>query len=187
MPKIEKNTSYQNPSVGNHWAYLISIIDMWTQPWSQQYPTPKRVVKLQFELPLETCTFDWVEKPLSIRATYTLSTGERARFRPVFEALYKGKPTEDDYYAIDFERLIWSPCTVTIVENGEYFNVTTVAPLTKGITLPAMYNEPKVLDLDRLDEDKMQKTLAGLWEKMREKIMNSPEYTMHEKGWDLPF
>lgn len=186
MPKIEKTTSYQSPSVGSHWAYLISIIDMGTQPWSQQYPTPKRQVKLQFELPLEKWVFDWVEKPNTIWSTYTLSTADRALFRPVFEALFQGKPTEDDYYDINFDKLIWSPCTVTVVQNGEYFNVTTVAPLTKWITLPPVFYELKVVDLDKLD-DKTIKVIGSLGDKMKEKLMSSPERTTHEKGWDLPF
>lgn len=187
MPKIERTTtSYQNPSAGSHWAYLISIIDLGTQPWSQQYPAPKRVVKCQFELPFEKGTSDGVEKPLSVWATYTLSTGEKARFRPVFEALFKWTPTEDDYYEIDFDKLIWSECTVTVVQDGEYTNVSQVTPLTKWMILPPVFNELKVVDLDKLD-DKTIKVINSLGDKMKEKLMSSPERTTHEKGWDLPF
>jgi hypothetical protein len=50
--------------------------------------------------------FDGVEKPLSQWTRFTLSTGEKARFRPVFEALFNGTLTEDGYYAIDFNKLV---------------------------------------------------------------------------------
>lgn len=187
MPKIEKPTGYTQASAWSHWAYLISIIDLGTQPGSQAFPTPKRMVKLQFELPLEKAVFDWVEKPLSVWATYSLSTGEKAKFRSVFEALFQGTPEDTDYCEINFDKLIGSPCTITLVENGEYINVTQVAPLTKWITLPPVYNELKVFDIDRLDEDKMQKVLNNLWEKMKEKIMSSPEYSTSKDGLDIPF
>lgn len=174
MPTIAKATggSYQNPPVWSHAAYCISVIDLGTQPWSVQYPTPKRVVKLQFELPFEKGTFDWVEKPLSVWATYTLSTGEKARFRPVFEALFQWTPSEDDYYAIDFKKLVWAPCTVTLTQSWEYVNVSAVTPLTKWMVLPERVNELKVFDLDAFDDAMFNK----LGEKIKEKIIASPEY-----------
>lgn len=177
MPTIAKSTwgTYKKLSAWSHASYCTSIIDLGTQPWSAQYPTPKRVVALQFECPFETDVFEWVEKPLSQWTRFTLSTGEKARFRPVFEALFQGTPTEDDYYAIDFSKLVWSPCTITITDSGEYTNVTAVTPLTKGIVLPPMFNAPKVLDLDRWnDED--EKVFDSLGDKFKEKIMSSPEF-----------
>lgn len=176
MPKIQPTTgNYKKLSAWSHAAYCISVIDLWTQPWSAQYPTPKRVVALQFETPFETDVFDWVEKPLSTRARYTLSTGEKARFRPVFEALFDGTPAEDDYYAIDFNKLVGNPCTITVTEQWDYTNITAVTPLTKWMVLPPRYNETKTLDLDRWNDEDI-KTFNSLWDKFKEKIAASPEY-----------
>lgn len=183
MPIIPKNNQeFQNPPVWSHGAYLIGIYDMGTQPWSAKFPEPKRQVKLHFELPFEKGMFDWVEKPLAIWATYTLSTHENARFTKVFEALFQGTPTEDDYTNMDFYKLIGSPCTVTIVQNGEYVNVEQVWPLTKGITLPEVFNELKVIDLDKFD----QSTFEKLGEKMKAKIASSPEFQKLEDAVFVP-
>ena len=176
MPTIKKTTSdwRYDVSAGTHLGYCTAIIDMGTQESKNpKYPEPKRKVKLAFEIPWETYTTEeWEERPKIVYSTYTLSTSDRALFRPVFEALFKGKPEESDYYEIDFNKLVWSPCSITLVQQWDYVNLTQVAPLPKGVQLQPMYNTPFVLDLDKFEETVFNK----LSDKMKETIALSPEY-----------
>ncbi len=189
MPTIKQTTSdgrYDIPA-GTHLGYCTMIVDLGTQPsMNPKYPDPKRKVKLAFEIPWETYKWDdWEDRPKIIYSEYTLSTSDRAIFRPVFEALYKWTPTDDDYYLIDFNKLVGSPCSLTVVKNGEYSNITQVAGLPKWVQLAPMVNTTLTLDLDKFDK----KVFDGLGEKMKEKIMSSPEYqeAMRENEEDEKF
>ena len=185
MPKIEQSTKSDWRYDLEPWtemAYCTAIIDMWTQPWSVQYPAPKRKVKIAFEVPNQMYTNqDGVECPKIIYANYTLSTAEKATFRPVFEALYQWTPDTDDYYAINFDKLVWSACSITLERKGDYVNVTQVAKLPKGVNLSvSMHNTPFTFDLDSFD----QKKFDSLGEKIKEKIITSPEY--QKATWEDP-
>lgn len=194
MPTIKKTTSdgrYDIPA-GTHLGYCTAIIDLGTQPSNNpKYPDPKRKVKLAFEIPSETYkTEDWEEKPKIIYTTYTLSTADRALFRPVFEALFTWKPEEDDYYEIDFNKLVGNPCSITVAKEWEYSNVKQVAWLPKWVSLSPMHNKPLVFDLDKFD----QKVFDNMWDKMKEQIKASPEYqtaidwgSFREEEDKLPF
>lgn len=156
-----------------HLGYCTAIIDLGTQPSNNpKYPEPKRKVKLAFEIPWETYVSDGEERPKIVYANYTLSTSDRALFKPVFEALFKWTPDTSDYYEIDFNKLVWSPCSITVDKEGDYLNVKQVAPLPKWVNLSPMYNTPLVFDLDKFDK----KVFDSLGEKLKEKIMQSPEY-----------
>lgn len=179
IPKQEKNFVLQ--PAGTHIARCVGMIQLGTQEieWlGVQKFLPK--IRLTWELPEELHVFKEGEdaKPFVISQEYTLSMADKSKLRPVVEGLM-GKLTEAETEKFDIETLLGKCCLLTIVHNSSksdstkiFANVSTTAPLMKGMTCKSAYNPIQLFTFENWD----QKVFDSFPEFIKDKIRASVEY-----------
>ena len=170
--KFTANTSsksFENPEPGTYPAVCIRLIDMGTQTteWKGEKKSAHKV-KIVFELS-EKMTDG---RPFISMRDFTVSLHEKSALRG-FLAGWRGRDFNDEELkGFDAKNLLGKGCLISLVQNGEYINVTTASKLPKGMSAPNPENPMVFFSLDEFD----QKTFDGLSDKLKEKIALSPEY-----------
>ncbi len=165
------------PPQGTHVARVINIIYLGTQ-YNKKYDTTSPALRITWELPNEKAVFKEGEqpKPFVISREVSHSMGKKSSLRPIVEGVIGVALTDAEAYAFDTDELLGKDCMLTVkhIKDGEetYANVTTVAPLMKGIMCPPPLNDIFVLSFEKWNQDRFDK----LPEFIREKIEKSPEY-----------
>lgn len=172
-------------------AYLLAIIDFGTQPWSAQYPDPKRKICFYFEFPTETIEYNWEMKPMvsnTIMNKLAWTEEKPSNLRNLLSSM-TGKAMKDNVlYSFKMEDLIWLPYTVSIKHDTSkdwrvYANISSVSPAMEWIVIPPLQWKTFIFDMDKsLDNfEAMPK-----W--MQDKVSASPEYkNFNSTINDLPF
>lgn len=169
---------------GNHVARCIRMIHLGTiEETSPLYGTSsKNKIQVTWELPNETKV--WKdgegEKPYVVSKEYNLTLGKDSNLRKDLES-WRGRPfTEDQVKAFDVSNLIGVPCMLNVVHAASkkdpskvYANVSSIAPLPKGLVCPDAMNELKELSYDNFDWD----FFNSLPDFIKGKITSSLEYT----------
>lgn len=140
-------------------ARLVQVIDLGLQDmsserWGKKRPANK--IWLTWELVNEFCKDengnDIEDKPRWVsdqRPWYGIGADKAP------SAMYYKAMDPKNEYDEDFGKLVGKPCLVTVVNNEKngkvYTNVAGVTPPMKGMQIPELVNEPKVLDLDAPD------------------------------------
>ena len=175
---------------GTHLAILYRVMNLGTR--LQEYMgKPKEhkdtLVTLTFEFPNERSKFtaknedgteEEVDKPLVLSREFTLSMGPKSNLRPFVEGIIGVKLLDEEAYAFDLEDLVGKSCLVTVNHresktNGKtYANVTSTAPLMRGMTVPEQYNTSSVFDVNTASRE----VIDALPEFIRKKIEDSDEY-----------
>jgi len=161
-----KNKNFEPVPAGNHLAILTQIIDLGHQEVTWQGQTklqPK--IRLTWELPNETKTFEGVEKPLVIGGQYTNSMGSLARLRPIIEGMLGVQLRDEEAANFDmdsYKELLGKPCSLTVMhkigaDGKTYANVATVAPLMKGVKVPKQFNENVIYEIGTSSDEVLQK------------------------------
>jgi len=183
-------------SAGVHLMVCAQVVDLGTQPGSQQFPTPRRKVLIRWEVPGERIE----GKPAIHSEKYTWSFHEKATLRQMLEN-WRGKKFTDEDFAgppkgFHIRNLLGVPMMGLIVhdEKGDktYANLKTAMPsgLKDRSQWPKVEGESFFLDLDDFDEGTFAKLSEG-WQGI---IKGSPEYQAAtgrrfdapEDGYDLP-
>lgn len=173
---------------GQHIMVCSRIIDMGTQPGSAQFPTPKRKIRIFWELPNEKV--EYTDKdgnaqsgPVLHSEQYTVSFHEKANLRKTLESWRGSKFTQADFAGppngFHLSKLLGVPALAQIVHDHK--DGTTYANLNSIMMPPKeMFDQYKdciagerlFFDLDAFD----QGVFDTLSDRVKEKIMSSPEF-----------
>src|SRR6266550_2128870 len=142
--KWSAGTQFERAPIGSHIARCWSVVDLGTQSkkaFQSDGIVHERQVKISFELPTEKMegVFDPKNKGrvFSVTQTFKQSLHPKANLRKML-AGWRGKDfkTPEEIEAFDPKKLPGLPCRINLVENGEYVNIASVAPLGKGEKCP---------------------------------------------------
>ena len=164
------------------------------RPWEHKdafkgKPKLIRKVRIGWELPNEKAIFDEEsgEESFVCGQDYTLSLGERANLRHIFES-WRGRDfTEEELKGFDLKILLEKPCLVNIIhkksaQNRDYHQVASVTPLPKGMGCPKPTLDVLLYDI----EDGESEDFAKLPEWIQDRIQDSEEWNGSPGSGDAP-
>ena len=163
--------NFENAPSGTHIARCIRLIGIGTHEQTFEGQTRARNIVIVFwELPHE---FRQDGQPFIISKWYTRSLADRATLRKDL-AQWRGRDfTSEELQAFDLKNVLDKGCQVIVTENEQgKVNVSSVAGLPKGTTLPDRHNELQYFDVEEWDEGVFQQ----LSEKTQELIKKSVEH-----------
>ncbi len=129
---------FEKLSPGLHVAVCYMIVDVGLQPGSVKFPDPKRKVRLQFETPGETITYEkngeTITGPMTIGAWYTASMHENANLRKQLESWRNKRFTDGEAEAFDIASILGKPCQIQVMhsDDGQYANIMSILPAPRG-------------------------------------------------------
>ena len=160
---------------GIHKAVIYSVVDLGTQTiQSQQYgEQEKKQILISFEIPSITKVFDKEkgEQAVAISKTYTLSLHEKSRLYEVAKSVLGRDLTKEEQENLEPKDLLGGNVTLTVEHNNWYANIKSISKIFDKEKLKAT-NELRLLELDNINWD----VFNNLHEKLRDKIIKSPEY-----------
>ena len=161
--------AFEKHPAGTPVCTLIKIIDLGTQEVTWQGAT-KYSHKIRFVWESTELMSD--NRPFIVQRDFTASLNSKGNLRPFLEG-WRGRAfTEQELAGFDPKVLVGMPCLLSLVEDGEYTNVNAAMRLPKGMEAPKIVNETVFFSLSEFD----QKEFDKLSDKVKEKIMKSPEY-----------
>ena len=178
--KWNAGKQFEKAPPGSHIARCYLVVDLGTQPKSfQGVVHMERQVKISFELPEEKMEgiYDPNQKgkPFSVTQNFKQSLHLKSNLRKTLSG-WRGRDFKDaaEIESFDPKKLPGLPCRINLVENGEYINIASVAPLGKKEKCPKQVNASVYLSLEEDEFD--GETFDALHESLRNKIAASPEY-----------
>lgn len=176
---------------GTHVARVYRFMNLGTRLQEYQGVTkdyPDTLVTFTLELPNELNEFEYenketgekekVSKPFVISREFTLSMGSKSNLRPFIEGIIGKKLSDEEAGEFDIESIIGKVCQATVTHapskdgTRTYANLTSVAPLMKGIEVPEVVNKPLVQDINLMTEEEIE----ALPQFLQTKIKISDEY-----------
>lgn len=141
---------------GSHVARCVWLIDLGTQ--ATQKFGKKHKILIGWELPDEQIPDgDRAGEPYFVSRRYTSSLNERAALRKDLESWRKKAFTDEELEGFDLRNILDRPCLLTVTHNTNgqkvYANVSSVAPLAKGMKCSERINPLRQFDLDKPDWD----------------------------------
>ena len=165
---------------GTHVARLYQILHIGTV--EDEYMGEKKMVdkiRLTFELSNERKEFreGEGEKPFSISKEMTFSMNEKAWLRKIIEGMLGVALSDDEAYAFDLEDVSGKPCLISVVHKttkggNKIAVIQSAAKLPKGTKEPEAFNEARILDVNTVTDEDLEK-LPGF---LREKLYASAEW-----------
>ena len=159
---------------GNHAAYCFGVTYLGTfKDEYQGKPKDVQKIRLDFELVHETFEKDGKTQPFSVNIQMNVSMFEKANFRKFLEAWRGSSYTEEQAMAgVDVSKFVGHTAMVNVVHESNksgstYANIKSIAPLPKGMTLPAMVNEKRLYSVDQHSDEEFNKLTPYLQEKVR--------------------
>jgi hypothetical protein len=177
LKAIKQESSYEPVKPGSYVARLYSIIELGTMTSSNPNYRPSNKVKLGWELPTVMTEGENGPRPETVSRDFGLTMGKKGKLRPMIEGWFgRSFPSEDEAYDFDLTKLIGKTCIISISNDTDddkvYANITGVSPLIAGTPVPEAINKPFVLTYGTWDQAKFD----SLWDKLKEKMMTTPEY-----------
>lgn len=185
-------TTFTLAPAGTHVARVYRFMNLGTRIQQfkgvdKQYPDT--LVTFTLELPNEMNEFEYedketketkkVSKPFVISREFTLSMGKKSNLRPFVEGIIGTTLTDEEAGAFDIETLVGMTCQATITHqqsksdpDRKYANLTSVAPLMKGIEVPAQINDTQIQDVKTMTSEEIEE----LPDFIKNKIKVSDEY-----------
>lgn len=162
---------YENPKPGNYIGTCFKIINMGTQA-SEWQGQKKFLPKVRIFWELSEKMKDG--KPFTVFQSYTNSLAQKARLRRDLES-WRGKVLSDEEInSFDVKNILGKSCLISLVQNGDYTNISAITPLVSGMSAPAQVNANVVLSLEKGEFS--QEVFDSLGDTTKAKIMLSPEY-----------
>jgi hypothetical protein len=161
--------AFEKHPAGTPVATLIKIIDIGSQEVTWQ-----GAVKLSHKIRFvwESTELMTDGRPFIVQRDFTASLNSKGNLRPFLEG-WRGRAfTEAELAGFDPKVLIGMPCLLSLVEDGEYTNINSVMRLPKGMQAPKIVGDTVFFSLAEFDIT----VFNSLSEKVKEKIMKSPEY-----------
>jgi len=177
MPSDE-NSSFELCPEGNHVAVCASIIDKGTQvvSYAGQPDKQQRKVRISWEISGEERSDG---KPFYVSKNYTLSSNEKSNLRKDLES-WRGvrfTPTDLGVGGFQLKNVLGIGCMLNVVHSdGDkvYPNIASIAKMPKGMQSPPLTEPPLYFSLEPDEYD--PQVFAGLHDKAKEEIMQSPEW-----------
>ena len=181
----EPTSNFENPPAGLHPAVCYRLIDQGTQDYPYEgKPKVGRYWTVGWELLGEEKQKDG--KPFTIGKRWFTSGHEKARMRIDLESWRGAKFAGDQMKTFDIEKIVGAKCmlniqTYTKDDGSEGASISSIAPAMKGFAFPqpTIPHEIFIMIDDNGGASKWflpQKLQEYCGDKLREKIMNSPEY-----------
>lgn len=175
--------SFEPIPAGSYPARCISVIEIGTvtETYNGEVKAPTRKIWITWEVPevMRQWKEDEPEKPAVIGREYTLSLGEKAKLRGDLQS-WRGKPfTPEELKGFEIINLIGAKCLLGIIEEsnseGKKRNkITSIMAPVKGMEIPDMINEKKVLTYSNFNLE----IFETLPEFLKTKMKTSKEYIM---------
>ena len=163
--KLPAKSAFKNPKPGTVNAVCTKIIDMGTQE-------TKFGSKRELWIFWEVSQLMEDGRPFSVRNTYAASVHPMSNLGKHLKSWMGRDLTAEEGINFDIKQMLGKGAILTLVENGDYINVATVAGLIDGMTPLVPVGELVYFDLDNYDEA----IFAGFSEKMRKMIAETKEY-----------
>ena len=181
----EPTSNFENPPAGLHPAVCYGLIDQGTQDYPYEgKPKVGRYWTVRWELLGEEKQKDG--KPFTIGKRWFTSGHEKARMRIDLESWRGAKFTGDAMKTFDIEKIVGAKCMLNIQEftkddGSSGANISSIAPAMKGFAFPqpTIPHEIFIMIDDNGGASKWflpQKLQEYCGDKLRERIMQSPEY-----------
>lgn len=173
----------EKPEPGSYLARCYSLIDLGTQQHAFNNEVwNSRDVRISFELPTELMKGIYQPelkgKPFAVHITVKQSLHPSAKLRGLLRG-WRGRDfTKEELASFKPQKLIGVACRVVLVASatGEFINIDSVSPLSKGEKCPKQVNPSVFFSLDPGEYD--PNVLKSLSEKTQATIMTSPEYKL---------
>ena len=160
---------FENVEPGTYPAVCTRVIDMGTQESTWQGEKKQaRKIKLVFELAENMKD----GRPFIAIRDFTASMHDKSAFKKFLVGWRGTDFTVEQVLNFDPQSLIGKGCLLSLIKNGDYVNVDHASKLPKGMNAPTPAAGTIFLDLDNFKRTEFDK----LSEKVKEKIINSPEY-----------
>lgn len=168
---------------GAYAAICDMVVDLGVQPSPGGQFAPKRTVLLRFQIPEVRVEFtkDGVTKnlPAVVSRTVALSLNEKSTLYSLLTS-WRGKAfTPDELKAFDLGKVAGKPAFVNITHSAKgdrtYANLTSIMPLPRGMTPPALESEALVYSTDASDPDVFDKLPNWVQEKIANRIVDAPK------------
>lgn len=171
----------ESAPVGSHIARAIHIIDLGHQPHTNPKTGEKwmqRDVRIVWEMPnakMEGLYKPELKgKPFAQMVTVKQSLHPAAKLRKLLESWGGRKMDNAAIEAFIPKKMLSKACRLNLIQNGDFVNIDSIAPLSKDEVCPEQINPSIYFSLEPDEFD--PKVFAGLTEKTRTKIAASPEY-----------
>lgn len=169
MKLTEGSKGFEKHPAGTPVCTLIRIVDMGSQEVNWQGAS-KLSHKIMFVWESTETMSDG--RPYIVSRNFTASLNSKGNLRPFLEG-WRGRAfTDQELSGFDPKVLVGMPCILNLVEDGEYTNVNSAMRLPKGMEPPKIVNDTVYFSLAEYD----QKEFDKLSDKIKEKIMSTPEY-----------
>lgn len=162
-------SGFQNPEPGSYSAVCTRIIDLGTQ--TKRYKEDvKQVHQVLIAWELEAKMKDG--RPFLASSRFTASIHKKATLGKFLEG-WRGKAfTDEERNGFDLKTILGAPCLLTLVQNGEYVNVTNASKLPASMARIEPVAPLVLFDLSKFDKAIYESFSDGL----KATIAKSPEY-----------
>lgn len=128
----DSGQEFEKIPAGIHHAVCANVFDIGRQPGFQGGPAYRKVVVLWEIDARHTWDGELKGKRFQVTKIYTQSIGEKATLR-IDLTSWRGRAfTPDELKGFELENIIWKPCQLNLVENGEKVKVQNVLPADKS-------------------------------------------------------
>lgn len=165
------HSDFENAKPGTYTALCFKVIDLGKQPstYKGQPSDPVRKVLIYWELDAKMED----GRPYIVTNRYTLSLGKKAYLRRDLESWFAKKFSKESAdKGFPMNQLLGKSCMLSLVDNGDYVNVSAVMKRPDSVPKPKPINKPVFFSLDKFD----QAIFDNLSESLQLKIKQSPEY-----------
>lgn len=173
--KQSNDKKFDNAPAGTYGAVCYRVIDLGTQEVKWEGDT-KMQHKVYIAFELDEKMEDG--RPYVAGRKFTVSLHEKSGLRAFLKG-WRGRDfTEEELLGFNPQKLIGAPCMLSLVQNGDYVNISSASKLPKGMPVLNPTNPTVFFTLD----DFNQAVYDGLSNSMKETIAKSPEYQSLMKG-----
>jgi len=167
---------------GAYAAVCDMVVDLGVQPSPGGQFAPKRTLLLRFQIPSErveiTKEGETKSLPAVISRTVGLSLNEKATLRQLLQS-WRGRAfTPDELKKFDLVNVLGKPAFINVTHSvkGEktYANLTSIMPLPKGMTPPALEGEALWYTPDAPNPDTFDKLPTWVQDKIASRIVDAP-------------
>jgi hypothetical protein len=183
---------------GAYAAVCDMIVDLGVQPSPGGQYAPKRTVLLRFQIPEVRVEFtkdgETRSLPAVISRTVGLSLNEKSTLYGLLTS-WRGRAfTQDELKKFDLGKVAGKPAFVNVTHSVKgdrtYANLTSIMPLPKSMTAPALEGEALVFSTDAPNPDVFDKLPTWVQDKIANRIVEAkaaPQKPTAQPAAEQPF
>jgi len=123
---------------------------------------------------------------------FTLSMHEKANLRKFVEGILGVTFLDEEANIFDIAELMGKTCLLNVVHkkatNGNtYANIQSASPLPKGMTAPAAFNRPILLDYDNWDGEVFNTLPPFIADKIKTSQQYKEKFGDNDENANIPF